>query len=341
MSGRITTLTQHIIEEQRKHPGATGKFTDLMNDLAFAAKLISHHVNKAGLLDILGETGTVNIQGERVKKLDLYAHDIMVSALGRGGNFCAMASEEEEHIIPIPEGYPRGGYICLFDPLDGSSNIDANVSVGTIFSIYRRVTADSRQCAAEDVLQQGRRQICAGYVIYGSSTMMVYSTGNGVNGFTLDPGYGEFVLSHPSIRTPDRASLYSVNESHYDFWEKGVQEYIDYIKRTDPSTGRPLNSRYIGSLVSDFHRNLLYGGIFLYPSSTRSPGGKLRLMYEANPLALIIEQAGGKASDGKDNILDIKPEKLHQRVPLYIGCAHDVALVERFIKGSAHPVPRE
>jgi len=333
MSAKIITLTRHIIEEQRKFPYATGAFTDLMNDIAFAAKLISYHTNKAGLMDILGETGSFNVQGERVQKLDNFAHETMVKALDHGGNLCVMVSEEEEDIIPIPEQFPLGKYVCLFDPLDGSSNINANVSVGTIFSIYRRVSPDGRPGTIEDALQPGHRQICAGYVVYGSSTMLVYTTGNGVHGFTLDPSYGEFVLSHPHIKMPKKGKIYSVNESNFDYWDEPIQKYIQYVKELDEESGRPLNSRYIGSMVSDFHRNLLYGGIFLYPASKKSPQGKLRLTYEANPMAMIAEQAGGLASDGEHRILDIIPEEVHQRVPLFIGCEFDVRLVEKFIQG--------
>lgn len=334
MSAKIITLTRHIIEEQRKFPYATGAFTDLMNDIAFAAKLISYHTNKAGLLDVLGETGDVNIQGERVKKLDNFAHETMVKALDHGGNLCVMASEEEEEVIPIPDQFPLGKYVCLFDPLDGSANIDANVSVGTIFTIYKRISPEGRPGTLDDTLQPGHMQICAGYVIYGSSTMLVYTTGNGVHGFTLDPSYGEFVLSHPNIRMPSKSKIYSVNESNADYWEDSIKNYIQYVKQHDKATGRPLNSRYIGSMVSDIHRNLLYGGIFLYPASKKSPDGKLRLTYEANPMAYIVEQAGGGASNGHQRILDVKPEHLHQRVPLFIGCEYDVKLIEKFIQGT-------
>jgi fructose-1,6-bisphosphatase I len=336
MGGKIITLTRHIIEEQRKFPYATGAFTDLMNDIAFAAKLISYHTNKAGLLDVLGETGDVNVQGEKIKKLDVFANENMINALDHGGHLCAMVSEEEEMMIPIPEKFPLGKYVCLFDPLDGSSNIDANVSVGTIFSIYRRLSPEGRPGQLEDVLQPGQQQICAGYVIYGSSTMLVYTTGKGVHGFTLDPSYGEFVLSHPNITMPKKGKIYSVNESNFDYWSDAVKTYIQYIKQTDESTGRPLNSRYIGSMVSDFHRNLLYGGIYLYPPSKKAPNGKLRLTYEANPMAFIIEQAGGRATTGKQRIMDIKPEQIHQRVPLIMGCEEDVKLYEKFIQGK-HP----
>ena len=331
MSAKLMTLTRHIIDEQHKYPEATGEFTNLMNDICFAAKRISYHTNKAGLLDVLGETDMVNIQGEKVQKLDVFANDTMIKALDHGGNLCCMVSEEEENIIPIPKQYPIGKYVCLFDPLDGSSNIDVNVSVGTIFSIYRRVSEDNKPGEEADCLQPGHKQVCAGYVVYGSSTMLVYTTGKGVHGFTLDPSFGEFVLSHPNMKIPEKARIYSVNESSFDYWDESIKNYIRYVKATDIPTNRPLNSRYIGSMVSDVHRNLLNGGIYLYPASSKAPNGKLRLTYEANPMAFIIEQAGGKASDGTRDILQIKPESLHQRVPLFIGCSYDVKMIEDYI----------
>jgi fructose-1,6-bisphosphatase I len=332
MSAKIMTLTRHIIDQQHNFPDATGSFTNLMNDIAFAAKRISYHTNKAGLMDILGKTGETNVQGEEVQKLDLFAHQTMVQALDHGGNLCCMASEEEEDIIPIPEHYPLGKYVCIFDPLDGSSNIEANVSVGTIFSIYRRISPEGRPGTLADCTQIGRNQVCAGYVIYGSSTMLVYTTGQGVHGFTLDPAYGEFLLSHPHMTMPKKGSTYSVNESNFDYWSPEVKAYIRYVKATDEKTGRPMNSRYIGSMVSDFHRNLLHGGIYLYPASTKAPEGKLRLMYEANPMAFIAEQAGGRASDGHKNILDINTDNIHQRVPIYIGNKENVDFVDEYIQ---------
>ncbi len=333
MSAKIITLSRHIIEEERKFPKATGKFTDLMNDIAFAAKLISYNTNKAGLMGILGETENVNVQGEVVKNLDVFAQETMVKALDHGGHTCVMASEEEEDIISIPDEYPLGKYAVLFDPLDGSSNIDANVSVGTIFSIYNRVSPEGRPGTKDDVLQPGIRQVCAGYVIYGSSTMLVYTTGNGVHGFTLDPSYGEFILSHPNIRIPKKGKIYSVNESNFDYWKQEVKNYIHYVKQIDEATDRPLNSRYIGSMVADVHRNLLYGGIFLYPASKTAPNGKLRLGYEANPMSFIVEQAGGRATNGTQRILEIQPKTIHQRVPLFLGSEEDVRLLEEFISG--------
>jgi fructose-1,6-bisphosphatase I len=336
MGNFVTTLNRHIIEQERKHPKATGAFTALLTDIATAAKIISYHVNKAGLMDILGGAGGTNVFGEHQQKLDVFANEVMVRALVHGGKLCALASEESEDIIEIPKDYPVGKYVCCFDPLDGSSNIDANVSIGTIFSILRRVTPDGKPGTVEDVLQPGYKQVCAGYVIYGSSTMMVYTTGNGVYGFTLDPSYGEFVLSHPDIKIPKKGKIYSINESYFDYWDEGVKNYVRWAKKAVPEDGRPLNSRYIGSLVADFHRNLLYGGIFLYPGDNKSPSrkhGKLRLLYEANPMAFIVEQAGGRASDGFQRILDIQPTDIHQRTPLVIGSEEDVKIAEDFIQG--------
>jgi len=265
----------------------------------------------------------------------MFANDVLVRALEHGGKLCALGSEEDPDIIPIPRQYPVGKYVCVFDPLDGSSNIDANVSIGTIFSIYHRITPEAQPGTDEDLLQPGNKQICAGYIIYGSSTMLVYTTGKGVFGFTLDPNCGEFILSHTNIKIPRRGRIYSVNESNYDYWALGIQNYVKWVKKAVPEENRPLSSRYIGSLVADFHRNLLYGGIFLYPTDNRSrqrKEGKLRLLYEANPMAFIVEQAGGRASNGIDRILDIQPERLHQRTGLVIGSYEDVLIAEDFIQ---------
>lgn len=325
------TLARHIIEQERKHPEATGELSNLLHDLSLATKVISLEVNKAGLVDILGFTGDNNVHGEQVKKLDMYAHDMMVRAMDHGGHLCAMASEEEEDIIHIPPHFHVGKYVLLFDPLDGSSNIDANVSIGTIFSIYKRVSPDNQPGTAEDCLQPGHKQVAAGYVIYGSSTMLVYTAGSGVHGFTLDPAFGEFILSHKNIQTPKKAKIYSINEGNYLYWHPGLKKYIKYLQDEDEATDRPYSSRYIGSMVADIHRNLLYGGIFMYPADSRNPNGKLRLMYECNPMAFIIEQAGGRATNGKQRMLDIQPEKLHQRVPIFIGSEEDVKMVEKFM----------
>jgi len=301
----LITIERHIIDQQKLYPAATGEFSSLLYDITFAAKVISNEVNKAGLLDVLGATGEKNIQGEKVQKLDEYANSVIKSSMNHTGRLCVMASEEEKNIIPIPEQYPCGKYSLLFDPLDGSSNIDANVSIGTIFGIFRKKSKGPRG-NLEDCLQKGTDLVAAGYVIYGSSTMFVFSTGNEVDGFTLDPSIGEFLLSHPNIKIPPKGKILSVNEGNRAYWDKNTTQYIDYLQEDDPSTGRPYTSRYIGSLVADFHRNLLYGGIFLYPmlyKKNRPPRGKLRLLYEAAPLAFICEQAGGAATDGNQRIL--------------------------------------
>lgn len=336
MTSGPVTIQKHIIDQMRHHPHASGEFTQLLQDICLAAKIISNQVNKAGLLNILGMAGTENVHGETQKKLDIYANEVMVHTLQHSGILCVMGSEEEVNPIDIPKQYQWGKYAILFDPLDGSSNIDANVSVGTIFSVYRRITNEGTRGMLEDLLQPGYKQIAGGYIVYGSSTMFVYTTGQGVHGFTLDPSYGEFVLSNPNIQVPKKGKIYSVNESYFDFWDEGMKNYIRYIKQIDPSSGRPMNSRYIGSLVADFHRNLLYGGIFLYPgdkSKDSRKNGKLRLMYEANPMAFIIEQAGGMASTGFMRVLEVIPTELHQRVPLIIGSEEDVKMAESFIKG--------
>lgn len=332
MIPKLVTIERHITETQRKFPEATGEFSALLNDIALAAKIISREVNKAGLVDVLGFTGETNIHGEKVQKLDEYADSIIFRALDHTGRLCVMASEEQEDIIPIPERFPSGKYALLYDPLDGSSNIDANVSIGTIFSIYRKISSGERG-SLEDCLQQGMEQVAAGYIIYGSSTMLVFTTGNGAHGFTYDPSVGEFLLSHDTIKIPKRGKIYSVNEGNSERWEEGTKKYINYVKQMDKETNRPYSSRYIGSLVADFHRNLLYGGIFLYPADKKNPKGKLRLMYEANPLAFIVEQAGGYASDGQQRILDIHPEFIHQRTPLIIGSYENVKTAEAFIQG--------
>jgi len=328
---KFWTLARHIVEEERKYPEATGELSNLLHDLSLATKIISLEVNKAGLADILGFTGDNNVHGEKVKKLDMFAHDMIVRAMDHGGHLCTMASEEEEDLIHIPPEFDIGKYVLLFDPLDGSSNIDANVSIGTIFSIYRRVTPDGKPGKLEDLLQPGLRQVAAGYAIYGSSTMLVYTAGNGVHGFTLDPAFGEYILSHPDIQIPKKSKIYSINEGNYLYWHTGLKKYIKYLQEEDISSSRPYSSRYIGSMVADNHRNLLYGGIFMYPADSRNPNGKLRLMYECNPMAFLIEQAGGRATDGKNRILEIQPKTLHQRIPIFIGSEEDVLEVERFM----------
>ncbi len=320
------TITKFLLEEQRKYPGSTGNFTGLFSDLVTAAKVISREVNRAGLIDILGSTGYKNVQGEEVQKLDEFANRTIIQTMEHGGWLCSMASEECEDIIPIPDDYPRGRYLLLFDPLDGSSNIDVNVSVGTIFSILRCECTD--KVSVKDFLKPGTEQVCAGYIVYGSSTMLVYTTGHGVHGFTLDPGVGEFLLSHENITIPERGKIYSINEGNSRYWYPGTARYIEHLKNGNST----YSARYVGSLVADFHRNLLKGGIFLYPADRKSKNGKLRLLYEANPLSFIVEQAGGMASTGEKRILDIVPEELHQRVPLIIGSKRDVQEAERFWK---------
>ncbi|MDR4497942.1 MAG: class 1 fructose-bisphosphatase [Candidatus Scalindua sp.] len=327
------TAQRHIIGQERKYSQATGSLTGLLMDLIYASKVISREVNKAGIADVLGITGTKNIHGEEVKKLDEYANDRLFQAMDHGGHLCIMASEEQDEIIPIPDEFPKGKYVLLFDPLDGSSNIDVNVSIGTIFSIHRK-KSDGENGKLEDCLQKGRDQVAAGYIIYGSSTMLVFTTGQGVNGYTLDPSVGEFILSHEDIKTPSKGIMYSINEGNANFWDEGTKKYIRYLKEKDTASGRPYSLRYIGSLVADFHRNLLQGGIFLYPADFKDPmkpKGKLRLLYEASPLAFIVEQAGGIATDGKNNILDIQPAELHQKVPLIIGCKKDVLKYQEFV----------
>lgn len=332
MSPNLVTIERHILHTQEQYPEATGAFSQLMYDIAFAAKVIAREVRKAGLVDVLGYTGSTNVHGEDVKKLDEYADNIIFRAMDHTGRLCVMASEEQEDIIPIPEKFECGNYVLMYDPLDGSSNIDANVSIGTIFSVYRKVSSGKRG-SLEDCLQVGTAQAAAGYIIYGSSTMLVFTTGNGVHGFTYDPSVGEFLLSHPNIKIPKRGKIYSANEGNYSRWDEGTQRYIRYLKETDKERNRPYSARYIGSLVADFHRNLLYGGIFLYPGDKKNPEGKLRLMYEANPLAWIVEKAGGLASDGYNRILEKKPETIHQKTPLVIGSMEDVREAEAFMQG--------
>jgi len=329
---KVTTLGQFIIERQADFPYAKGELSRLLRDIGIASKLVNRDVNKAGLVDILGEQGTVNVQGETVKKLDIFANDQFISALSSGGECCAVASEENEEIVHISNDVNTNAkYIVCMDPLDGSSNIDVNVSIGTIFSIYRKKT-ESGPVGLNDFLQKGIEQVAAGYVIYGSSTMLVYTTGRGVNGFTLDPSIGEFCLSHPDMRIPDNGFIYSVNEGNLVHMPEGVKKYIGFCQEEVPEENRPYSSRYIGSLVADFHRNLLKGGIFIYPSTSKSPQGKLRLLYECNPLAWIMEEAGGKASNGIERILELSPDSLHQRTPLFIGSANMVDKVHQFIK---------
>jgi fructose-1,6-bisphosphatase I len=330
----IRTVDRHIMEQERKLPGVSGEFSGLLHDIALAGKMITKEVRRAGLIDILGTTEEINIQGEIVQKLDEYANDLLINTLTRSGRVCAMASEENVGIIEVPENVTAGKYLVSIDPLDGSSNIDVNVSIGTIFSIHKKISSGPMG-GSEDFLQEGSRQVAAGYVIYGSSTMLVYTTGSGVHGFTLDPSVGEFLLSHEDMRMPEACNIFSINEGNYNYWDEGTRRYIDYVKEIDGPTNRPYSSRYIGTFVSDFHRNLIYGGIFLYPVDYKDPEkaeGKLRLLFEAAPMAMIVEQAGGYASTGKERILDIVPTEIHQRVPLIIGTREEVLRYEEFAR---------
>ena len=319
---QVTTLGQFILERQAEFPYAKGELSRLLRDIGIASKIVNREVSKAGLVEILGDTGSINVQGEEVKKLDVFANDQFIAAFKAGREIRAIASEENETVIEV--GTADAHYLIAIDPLDGSSNIDVNVSVGTIFSIYRYPTS-SKTVSESDFFQTGRQQVAAGYVIYGSSCMLVYTTGHGVNGFTLDPSIGEFCLSHPSIKIPAMGRIYSINEGNRLQFSKGLQRYIDHCH------SQSFASRYIGSGVADIHRNLLKGGIFIYPATSKTPQGKLRLLYECNPLAMIVEQAGGKASDGQNPILDIQISALHQRTPLFIGSSEMVHMAERFL----------
>ncbi len=328
-STAVVTIERFIIEQERLHPDATGDLSAILYDIALAAKMISSKVRRAGLSDILGSAGNENVQGEVQQKLDVIANEIMVNALEVGGRLCAMASEEEANIIPIPDGYRTGRYVIVFDPLDGSSNIDVNVPVGTIFSVMRKVS-NGHHGELADFLQPGHQQVAAGYVIYGSSTMMVYTTGQGAHGFTLDPSIGEFLLSHPNIRIPQTGKFLSVNDSYESLWNDQVRSLMRQYRGLE-GTRKPLTVRYVGSMVADFHRNLLAGGVFCYPANRRTPKGKLRLLYECNPLAFIVEQAGGSASTGTRRLLDVVPTDLHERSPIYIGSKGDVELATQVL----------
>ena len=335
MIQKVTTLNQFIIEQQAAFPNATGDFSRLLHHVGIAAKKVNREVNKAGLVDILGQAGTENVQGEDQQKLDVYADMTFINELRASGECCAVLSEENQDIIVFKDGMCRNAkYIFCMDPLDGSSNIDVNVSIGTIFSVYRRKSAPGEEVGQQDFLQKGVEQVAAGYVIYGSSTMLVYTAGNGVNGFTLDPSIGEFCLSHPLISTPSQGKIYSVNEGYYVNFPDGVKKFIKYCQEKDEETKRPFTSRYIGSLVADVHRNILKGGIFIYTQTSSHPNGKLRLMYECNPMAFIAEQAGGMATNGKMRILDIEPENIHQRTPFYTGSKNMIDKICWFLKNS-------
>ncbi|MCD4672931.1 MAG: class 1 fructose-bisphosphatase [Anaerolineaceae bacterium] len=329
-SQKIITIERHVLQTQRLYPEATGRLTNLLYDLALAGKYIASKTSRAGLAQILGHTGQTNVQGEKVMKLDQLADQAIFDLIDHTGRLAVMASEEHENLIPIPEKYPCGEYVLLFDPLDGSSNIDYNVSVGTIFAIHRRKTSQGPGTMA-DILQPGRTMVAAGYIVYGASTMFVYSTGHGVDGFTLDPDIGEFLLTHPNIRIPEPPQYYSANQGYQSLWSPSVVAYTHWLQGIGSSNHDALSQRYVGSLVTDFHRNMLAGGVYYYPADIEHPQGKLRLLYEAAPLAFIAEQAGGLASNGHDSILDIQPEKLHQRTPLFIGNRSLVTKAEKFI----------
>jgi len=335
MPQKHQTLGEFIIEHQSSFKYTSGELSRLINSIRLAAKVVNYEVNKAGLVDILGTAGETNIQGEHQQKLDVYANEKFIQTLVNRNIVCGIASEEEDDFIAINSNDKnhQNKYIVLMDPLDGSSNIDVNVSVGTIFSIYRRVTPVGTPVQQDDFLQKGREQVAAGYIIYGTSTMLVYTTGDGVNGFTLNPAIGTFYLSHPQMQFPEDGTIYSVNEGNYSHFPQGIKNYIKYCQMEE--SDRPYTSRYIGSLVSDFHRNMIKGGVYLYPTSSQNPNGKLRLLYECNPMAFLAEQAHGNASDGRTRILDITPTELHQRVPFICGSKNMVLKVEEFMSAAA------
>ncbi|MCD4682078.1 MAG: class 1 fructose-bisphosphatase [Bacteroidales bacterium] len=329
----MKTLIEFVNEKQNDFSYASGEFSRLLNDIGIASKYVHREVNKAGLADILGYEGTQNIQGEDQKKLDVFANDQFIKALKHGGQCCAIASEENDELVTYDNQISNNGkYVVAIDPLDGSTNIEVNVSIGTVFSVHRRKSEPGKPGIESDLLQRGTEMVAAGYVIYGSSTMLVYTTGNGVNGFTLDPSVGLFLLSHADIKIPDGGNIYSINEANYIYFPEGVKEYIRYCQDDDPKSLRPYTTRYIGSLVADFHRNLLRGGIYMYPGTKKNLNGKLRLLYECNPVAFIAEQAGGKASDGFRRTLEIQPESLHQRTPFFVGSKHMVEKAEYFMQ---------
>lgn len=332
---KVQTLDEFTIQQMRDFPHATGELASLLRDIGLASKRVNVEVNKAGLVDILGDAGTINVQGEDVKKLDVYANNQFMGVLKHGISCGGIASEELDDFFAFDDPVSNNSkYVCLFDPLDGSGNIDTNVSIGTIFSVYRRVTEKGTPVTREDFLQPGRNQVAAGYIVYGSSTMLVYATRRGVNGFTLDPSIGEFTMSHPNIKCPDFGKIYSVNHGNFFQYEESVKKYITACQKKDKTNGGPYTQRYIGSMVADVHRNLIKGGIFMYPGTTDKPKGKLRLLYECNPFAFIVEVAGGKATNGKQRILDIVPTELHQRSALFIGSNGMMEELETFLAGS-------
>ena len=327
---KLMTLQRFIHEQEHQYPSARGEFSALLHDLSVAAKLVWREVSKAGLINIIGATNRKNISGDVIKKLDEFADETIYRTMDYTGHLCVMASEENADILHIPEEYRSGSYVLLYDPLDGSSNIEANVTIGSIFSIYKRISHGGKG-TLDDCLQPGHKQVAAGYIIYGSSTVLVYSTGNGVHGFTYDPSVGEFVLSNPNITIPEKGSIYSINEGRSCYWDESIRRFVDYLKEEDKKTGRPYSLRYIGTMVGDVHRTLLYGGIFAYPGDKKNPDGKLRLCYEGNPMAFIVEQAGGRATDGKKRILDLQPETLHEQTPVFVGSQEEMKLLEKFL----------
>jgi fructose-1,6-bisphosphatase I len=330
----VLTLDEFTIREMRAFPRATGELSGLLRDIGLAAKRVNVEVNKAGLVDILGDTGNVNVQGEDVKKMDVFANDQFTAVLRHGISCAGIASEELDEMVVFDDDISRKSkYICMFDPLDGSANMDVNVSIGTIFSVYRRVSETGTALTIKDFLQAGNRQVAAGYIIYGSSTIFVYATKRGVNGFTLDQSVGEFCLSHPDIRCPQNGSIYSVNHGNFFSYGEQVRKYIDACQHKNKTNGGPYTQRYIGSMVSDVHRNLIKGGIFMYPGTIEKPNGKLRLLYECNPFAYVVESAGGKATDGVDRILDKVPTQLHERTPFFIGSIKMMEELEEYLSG--------
>jgi fructose-1,6-bisphosphatase I len=329
----VITIERHILMEQERFPDSSGALTSLLYDLALAGKLIASRTQRAGLADILGSAGHENVQGEEVQKLDVYAQRTIYQLNDHTGRLCCMASEESKEIIPIPDAYPKGDYVLVFDPLDGSSNIDFNVAVGTIFAIFRRKTASGGAGKLDDVLQNGREIVAGGYMVYGSSTMLVYTTGHGVNGFTLDPSIGEFLLSHANVRLPETPKYYSVNQGYDKYWTEGVRRYTRWLQGEE-GNAKSLSLRYVGSMVADVHRTLFGGGVFYYPADSKDPmkpKGKLRLLYEAMPMSYVIEQAGGYGSTGRGPILDVTPKSLHERTPVFVGSRDVVAKAEEFI----------
>lgn len=329
---KVLTLDEFTIQQLRQFPNATGELSNLLRDMGLAAKRVNVEVNKAGLVDILGDAGTINVQGEDVKKLDVFANNQFMGVLRHGISCAGIGSEElDDFVVFDDEVSNNSKYVCLFDPLDGSGNIDVNVSIGTIFSVFRRVSPKGQPCTREDFLQPGNRQVAAGYIVYGSSTMMVYATRRGVNGFTLDPSIGEFTLSHPNIKCPEDGKIYSVNHGNFFQYDEKIKKYIDTCQKKNRDNGGPYTQRYIGSMVADVHRNLIKGGIFMYPPTIEKPKGKLRLLYECNPFAFIVEVAGGKATNGQQRILDVQPTELHQRSALYIGSKHMMEELEGYL----------